>query len=231
MAAHARTAFANDSGPSTSESRRSSRTISTIRRPVRWARTERRESAAGKSPFRGNVTPIASTRHAIVDAVPIVLQNPLLRDIPDSAARNSSRVMSPARTASERRHTSVPLPMGAALIPAVQLRAAREDDGRQVDARRTHQLGGGVLVASAEQHDAVDRVAPDRLLDGHAHEIPEEHRRRQHLGLSERHRREDEWNAPGLPHTPLHVVRQVVEVAVAGSQVGCARADPDHGPP
>ncbi len=47
----------------------------------------------------------------MVEAVPMVLQVPWLRDMPLSAPMKSARVISPARTASENRHTSVPEPM------------------------------------------------------------------------------------------------------------------------
>ena len=46
----------------------------------------------------------------MVDAVPIVLQWPLLRIIADSELRKSALLSVPARTSSLRRHTSVPQP-------------------------------------------------------------------------------------------------------------------------
>ena len=57
--------------------------------------------------------PSASAMMAIVEAVPIVLQCPLLRIIPDSDLRKSAWVISPARTSSPKRHTSVPQPSAA----------------------------------------------------------------------------------------------------------------------
>ena len=47
----------------------------------------------------------------MVLAVPIVMHTPLDRLIPDSAAMKSCKVISPARTASENFHTSVPEPI------------------------------------------------------------------------------------------------------------------------
>jgi hypothetical protein len=55
--------------------------------------------------------PSASTRLAMVEAVPMVLQTPWLRLIPRSAAWNSASDITPARTSSEKRQTSVPEPM------------------------------------------------------------------------------------------------------------------------
>ena len=54
---------------------------------------------------------MASTIEAMVEAVPMVMQTPLERLMPDSAAIKSLSVMSPARTASENFHTSVPEPI------------------------------------------------------------------------------------------------------------------------
>jgi hypothetical protein len=55
--------------------------------------------------------PMASTIAAMVEAVPMVMQVPGERLMPLSADMNSGRVISPARTASENFHTSVPEPM------------------------------------------------------------------------------------------------------------------------
>ena len=56
--------------------------------------------------------PSASAMTAIVEAVPIVLQWPLLRIIDRSDSRRSASVMSAAFTSSTKRHTSVPQPSG-----------------------------------------------------------------------------------------------------------------------
>src|SRR5450830_1230060 len=59
----------------------------------------------------GSEVPSASAMQAIVDAVPMVLQVPAERDMPDSAAMNWCMVMDPALTASCNCHTAVPEPM------------------------------------------------------------------------------------------------------------------------
>ncbi len=56
------------------DSRRSSCTICTMRRPVMWASARRRESAAGIAAAPVSVVPSASAIAVIVLAVPIVLQ-------------------------------------------------------------------------------------------------------------------------------------------------------------
>src|SRR5258708_6661669 len=106
-----RIAFSNASRVRTLESRKSSRTISTMRRPAIWARTPRLESTAGIAALRGRATPSASTIDAIVEAVPIVIQWPALRDMQASASENSHIVICPARTASENCQTLVPDPI------------------------------------------------------------------------------------------------------------------------
>jgi hypothetical protein len=55
--------------------------------------------------------PSASAIQAIVDAVPIVMQWPRLRDMHPSASARSAAVIRPARASSVKRQTSVPDPM------------------------------------------------------------------------------------------------------------------------
>ena len=55
--------------------------------------------------------PMASIMQAMVDALPMVMQVPGVRDMPDSAAMKSSNDILPPRTASLNFHTSVPEPM------------------------------------------------------------------------------------------------------------------------
>ena len=110
-AALAKIAFSKLSRVTTLEKRRSSSTISTIRFPVKCAKAMRRASTAGNAALVGRLMPIASTIEAMVLAVPIVMQTPFERLIPDSAAMKSCKVISPARTDSENFQTSVPEPM------------------------------------------------------------------------------------------------------------------------
>ena len=111
MAAWVKMAFSNASRVAMADIFTSSRTSWTMRRPVRWAKVARRPSTAGKAAFSGRLRPSASTRLAMVEAVPMVMQTPWLRDMPLSADMKSARVISPARTASENFQTSVPEPM------------------------------------------------------------------------------------------------------------------------
>ena len=109
-AATATIAFRNDSLVMMSLGLRSWAIMSTIRRPVSCESERRRASDAGVPAKPGIVIPSASATTAMVDAVPMVLQCPLLRIIDCSDWRNCALVMVPARASSLRRHTSVPQP-------------------------------------------------------------------------------------------------------------------------
>ncbi|MCY1235289.1 hypothetical protein D9M72_478990 [compost metagenome] len=61
---------------------------------------------------------------------------------------------------------------------AVQHRAAGDENNRDIDAGSPHQQARRGLVAAAEQHDAIDRIAADRLFDVHRCKVAEHHRRR-----------------------------------------------------
>ncbi len=105
-------ASSNASLVSTRSGVRSAQTIATIRLPlaaaIRWCA----ESTAGIEAAPGSVRPSASAADVIVDAVPIVMQCPGERAIPDSISASSHSPISPARWSSQYFHTSVPLPSG-----------------------------------------------------------------------------------------------------------------------
>ena len=110
IAASVFTAFSNASRVRMVESRWSSCTMSTMRRPAMRAITLRRPSTAGKAALPGSPRPSASTMLAIVDAVPIVMQWPWLRCMQLSASKKSASLSVPARTCSLMLHTPVPEP-------------------------------------------------------------------------------------------------------------------------
>ena len=91
-------AFSNAFLFKTLESLRSSFTICTMRRPVKCDIVNLRESTAGIAATPGNCTPSASVTHAIVEAVPIVMQLPCDLALQDSIAINSSKLISPVLT-------------------------------------------------------------------------------------------------------------------------------------
>ena len=110
MAAFARIAFSKASRVRIREMPISSRTISTMRRPVSWAKVLRRASTAGMAALPGKLMPSASTMLAMVEAVPMVMQWPFDRAMQLSASKNSSVFISPARTCSVICQMPVPEP-------------------------------------------------------------------------------------------------------------------------
>ena len=120
---------------------------------------------------------------------------------------------------------------GAELAPAEVRglrRAAGDHDRRHARARGAHELRGHRLVAAAEQHDGVERVGADALLDVHRHEVAEEHRRRLHEVLAERDRRELERQPPGLQDAALDRLGHPAEMQVAVDELRPRVADADH---
>ena len=152
MAPLVRMAFSKASLVRMSEGFRSSLTICTMRRPVSCAITRRRESTAGIAALPESAMPSASAIEAMVEAVPMVLQEPAERDIEASASRNSSWVMSPAFTASENCHRCGARAHALAPEVAVQHRPAGDHDRRHVAGGRAHQQRGRGLVAAHQQH-------------------------------------------------------------------------------
>ena len=104
-------------------------------RPAMCASVRRRASTAGIEALPGNATPSASHRLPIVEAVPMVLHTPALRDIAASAPKNSASVILPARISSLSRQTSVPDPI---VVPRKRPLSIGPDDttmaGRSTDA-------------------------------------------------------------------------------------------------
>ena len=90
MAMSTRTAFSNASRVKIFAGVRSSFTISTMRSPLRWAISRRRESAAGMFAQPVRVMPRASAKLVIVEAVPMTMQCPADRDIAHSISHHSS---------------------------------------------------------------------------------------------------------------------------------------------
>jgi hypothetical protein len=108
---------------------------------------------------------------------------------------------------------------------AVQHRPAGDDDRRHVAARGAHQQRGRRLVAACEQHDRVDRVAADRLLDVHRREIACQHRRRPQVRFAVREHRKLDREAARLVDAALHVLGEIAKVRVARRQFGPRIAD------
>ena len=157
----------------------------------------------------------------------MVLQVPAERDMPDSAERNSSRLMLPGFIG------FVHLPddgAGAdvlAFVFAVEHRPAGDDDGRNVAAGRAHQQGRGGLVATGQQHDAVDGVATDRFFDVHARQVAGQHGGRAQVRFAVGEDREFNRETTGLDDAAFDVFGDGAEMGVARGQFRPGVADAD----
>ena len=165
---------------------------------------------------------------AIVEAVPMVLQDPGERLIAASASRKSAWLIVPGLHRlghlPERGARADPL----AAEPAVEHRPAGDEDRRHVDARRAHEERGRGLVAAGQQHHAVERVGAQRLLDVHGAEVAVEHRGRAERALARREDRELERQPAGLVDAVPHPLGEVAQVGVAGGELRPGVADADH---
>ena len=93
--------------------------------------------------------------------------------------------------------------------------------------RCAHQQRGRGLVAAHQQHDAVERMGADRLLDVHGGEVAEQHGRRPHRHLAERRDREFERKPASVQHAVADMLGDGAEMRVAGVQLGPGVADAD----
>ena len=210
-----RIAFSKAAFVMMSDGFRSSFTICTIRRPVSCEITRRRESTAGIAAFPESAMPSASAMLAMVEAVPMVLQEPGERLIACSASRKSSFDIVPALTASDICQSAVPDPTRSPRNQPFSIGPARDEDRRNVDRGRAHEQRRRGLVAAGEQHDAVERVGAQRLLDVHGAEVAVEHRRRPERALAGREDRELDRQTAGLVDAVAHPLGEVAEMGVA----------------
>ena len=191
----------------------------------------RRLSTAGIAALPESAMPSASAIEAIVEAVPIVLHEPADRLIAASASRNSAVDMVPALIASDICQSAVPEPIALAAEPAVEHRPARDHDRRDADRGRAHQERRRGLVAAREEHHAVDRVRPQRLLHVHRAEVAVHHRRRAQRALRRAEHRKLHRQAASLVDAVRHPLRKVAQVRVAGRELRPGVADADDRPP
>ena len=110
MAMSVRIAFSNASRVRMRDGVRSSRTISTMRRPLFSANWYRLESTAGIAAPPESIIPSDSAIEAIVEAVPMTVQCPALRAMQPSTSAHCSSPIRPARRASKSFRPSVPEP-------------------------------------------------------------------------------------------------------------------------
>ena len=116
----------------------------------------------------------------------------------------------------------------AAVPIAAQHRPGRHVDRRQPHRDRAHDQARRGLVAAAHQHGAVDRMAAQQFLAFHGEEVAVQHGRRFDERLGQRHRRQLDGKAAGLPDAALHVFGAGAQMAVAGIDLAPGVEDADH---
>ena len=116
-----------------------------------------------------------------------------------------------------------------ALPLAVQHRAGADNDRRQIDACRAHQLTRRGLVTAAQQNHPIDTIGADAFFDVHRQQVAKQHGGRLHLGLAKAHHRKFDRKAPCLPHAALHPFGQIAQAGIARGQFGPCIADTDNG--
>ena len=166
---------------------------------------------------------------AIVDAVPMVMQCPFERCMQDSAAVNSSCAILPPRTSSDICHTPVPEPICLPRkCPTTSARRRCRWSGMSQLAAPISS-DGVVLSQPMSSTTPSMRIAADGFFDVHAGEIAEQHRGGPQLRLAQRHHGKLERESAGFVDPALHELRELAEVAVAGSELAPGVADADDG--
>ena len=114
---------------------------------------------------------------------------------------------------------------------AAQHRARRYVDRGYAHADGAHDQPRRGLVATTQQHRAIERMTAQQLFGLHGQEVPVEHGRRLDERLRQRHRRQFDRKAAGLQHTALDVLRACPQVGVTGVDLAPGVDDGDDRPP
>ena len=114
-----------------------------------------------------------------------------------------------------------------ALPPAVEHRAARKHDRRNVDGRGRHDRRRRGLVAAGGEHDAVERIAEQHFDQAEIGEVAVERRGRPLAGFLDRVHRELERDAARGADAFAHALGQLEMMTVARRQVGAGLRDAD----
>jgi hypothetical protein len=112
---------------------------------------------------------------------------------------------------------------------AAQHGAAADAHCGQVDAGRAHHQGWRGLVATHQQHHAVDGVAAYAFFNVHAGQVAVEHGGGAQQGFAQRHHRKFEREAPRFVNAYLDLLGNGAEMRIAGCQFAEGVADADDG--
>ncbi len=112
---------------------------------------------------------------------------------------------------------------------AVEHRAAREDDGGQIDGRGGHEERGRCLVAASQQHDAVERIAVKDLNNAKIGEVAMQRRRGPYPRFLQRMHGKLERDAARVADAVAHAARELNVMAIAGHKIAARLRDADDG--
>ena len=148
--------------------------------------------------------------------------------MPPSISAHCASLMRPARFSSQYFQASEPEPSTCPCQLPRSMRTGRHIDRRQAHADRAHDQAGRGLVAAADQHGAVDRMAAQQFLGLHRQQIAIEHGGRLDERLRQRHRRQFDRKAAGLQHAAFDVLGARAQMRVAEIDVAPGVDDADH---
>jgi hypothetical protein len=109
-------------------------------------------------------------------------------------------------------------------------RPGGNDDGRNVRGRGRHELRRNRLVATADQHDRVDRLRPDHFLGIERHQVAQIHARRIGKRFVNRDRRKLHRQRAGEHHAALDGRNQLRNRRVARIEIAEGIGDADDRP-
>ena len=163
----------------------------------------------------GSVIPIASASAVMVEAVPMVMQNPGDRAMPLSmavhslVAQISGAALRPEFPEIGAAAERFPVPVAA------QHGTGGKINRRQIHADRAHQQAGSGFVAASHQNRAIDGKAAERFLGIHGQQVPVEHRTGLHVGFGDGERGDFDGESSGLPDASLDGFGALAEMGVA----------------
>ncbi len=115
-----------------------------------------------------------------------------------------------------------------AIVPAIQHRPARQDDGGNVDRRGGHQGRGRGLVAAGRQHDAVEWIAVEDFDQAEIGKVAVEGGRRALAVFEDRMGGKLDGNASGIADAVAHTPGKIDVMAIARREIAAALGDADH---
>ncbi len=220
--------FSNASRVMMSDGFRSSRTMSTMRLPDRYAIWPRSLWTAGMTAEPGSIMPSASASAFIVVAVPIVLQKPGDGAADETMSTYSGQSILPADLSFLACHLMVPEPVRSPLYQPLSIGPTESAMAGMLTVAAAISWDGVVLSQPGGQHHAVDGIAEQRLHQPQVGQVAVEVGGRPLAGLLDGVDRELEGDAARLPDALPDTLGELQVRPVAGRQVRTRLGDADE---